>query len=224
MIGAAALLCSVFALFQDSTVIALSPVDIPPQLQVNVDAQRTFGALLAQQLRAAGFRIVPPDTTAVVWLHARDSLGGYFDTYTGKVIPAKRDSVMMTARRLLHDRHGADAWLRPAILVTGRPFTGGKVQWDGVEEESGGSGGLLEAFFGGTNVGTIPAASFLVSVEDLAGKEVYRGVGGIRLLARVRGKRLETVLDALATPERNAAAVHLALDSLPAKLAPTRSP
>jgi hypothetical protein len=222
--GAAALLGAVFALFQDSTVIAVAPVDIPPQLEVYVDAQRTFGALLAQQLRAMGFAVVPPETTVAVWLQARDSLGGYFDTYTGKAIPAKRDSVFMTMRRLLRDRHGAAAWLRPSLIVVGRPFTGGTVKWDGVEEESGGAGGLLHAFLGGTSVGTIPAASFAVYVQDLEGNQVYLGLGGIRLLARVRDKRFETVVDALATPERNAAAVHLALDSLPAKLAPTRRP
>ncbi len=86
--------------------------------------------------------------------------------------------------------------------------------------------GGLGGFLFGTKEGTVPALSLIVSVEDMTGTDLYTGVGGIRLVVRVDGDRFVRLpRDSLFMDgSRNAAAIHLALDSLPPSLAAKQRP
>ena len=68
--------------------------------------------------------------------------------------------------------------------------------------------------------GSVPALSLFIVLEDPTGKELYSGVGGIELAARIVGDRFVDVprLALLGDGGHNVTAVHLALDSLPARL------
>ncbi|HET7296946.1 MAG TPA: hypothetical protein VFI66_07365 [Gemmatimonadales bacterium] len=200
--------------------VAVSSVSVPRDLRSLAGPRAQFDSLISSSLRREGFAVVPAQVSESIWLRLRDSIGGYFDSYTGKLIEAKLQMVHEGTLRELRDRHGVDAWLHSEIEFVGAPFTGGKVKWHGTEQESGATGGL-GGFLFGTKKGSVPALSLFVSLEDTLGKEVYAGVGGIQLTTRVQGDRFVDVppLSLLADSARNAAAVHLALDSLPAHLA-----
>lgn len=206
-----------------ATVIAVSPVELPPALQRHSLAIARFDELIAARVREAGYATVPAETTLVVWVRTRDSLGGFYDAYTGKVVPAKRAAIFEAMRRALRDRYGADAWLQPSIRLTGAAFEGGKVRWDGAEEGTGGRGGLLGLLLLGTDVGTIPATSLRAYVESMDGRPMYDRAGGIRVLNQWLDGSWVIVPDPFEDAVRNGAAVRTALDSLVAALVPRRS-
>jgi hypothetical protein len=204
---------------QGMKTIAVSSVDLPRDF-VNLPSPRArFDSLIVSVLRSEGFTVVPSAVSDSIWVHLRDSLGGYFDTYTGKLLEAKWNVVHLGTLRALKARYGAEAWLHPDIAYVGAPFKGGKVKWHGVEQTSGAPGGV-GGFLFGTKTGSVPALSFFATVEDTAGKELYSGAGGIELAARIVGDRFVDVprLSLLGDGGRNVTAVHLALDSLPARL------
>lgn len=199
--------------------IAVSSISLPRELRSLPGPRAQFDSLITSSLRSEGFAVVPPQVSESIWLRLRDSIGGYYDSYTGKLIDAKLEEVHLGTLRELHARHAVDAWLHPEIEVVGAPFTGGKVKWHGTEQESGATGGL-GGFLFGTKRGSVPALSLFVSLEDTVGKDIYAGVGGIELTSRIKGDRFVDVPwpSLLRDGARNVAAVHLALDSLPAHL------
>jgi hypothetical protein len=205
--------------------IAVSSVLLPKSFGGAPDVRASLDSLIAERLRAEGFGVVPPQAAESIQLRLRDSIGGYYDTYTGKRVESKYEAVQGGTRRELKARYGADAWLHTVVGVVGASFTGGKVKWHGVEEKSGARGGL-GGFMFGTKTGTVPALSLFVVLEDTEGKSVYAGVGGIELASRIEGDHFVDIprADLLRDGARNAAAVHLALDSLPARLAAPPGP
>jgi len=199
--------------------IAVSSVDLPRDF-VNLTSPRArFDSLIVSVLRSEGFTVVPAAVPDSIWVRLRDSIGGYFDTYTGKLVEAKWNAVHLGTLRELKARYGAEAWLHPEIEFVGARFTGGKVKWDGVEQTSGAPGGV-GGFLFGTKTGSVPALSLFIVLEDPTGKELYSGVGGIELAARIVGDRFVDVprLALLGDGGHNVTAVHLALDSLAARL------
>lgn len=204
---------------QGGKTIALSSINLPSELRGMHGRGARFDSLITSQLRTTGFTIVPAQASESIWLRLRDSVGGYYDTYTGKLVEAKLDVVHTATLRELHARYGADGWLHTKIAFVGASFTGGKVKWHGTEQTSGARGGI-GGFLLGTKTGTVPALSLFVVLEDTAGKELYSGVGGIELAVQIQGGLPAYIpqLMLLNDEARNIAAVHLALDSLSASL------
>jgi hypothetical protein len=213
------------ALPQGVKTIAMDWVVLPREYGDLPSVRTRFDSLISDRLRAQGFAIVPPQVGESIWLRLRDSIGGYYDTYTGNLNPAKFEQVRTAALTELKTKYHVDAWLHPFIRAVLARFNGGKVKWDGVEEQSGARGGL-GGFLFGTKEGTVPALSLIVSVEDMTGTDLYTGVGGIRLVVRLDGDRFVRLpRDSLFIDgSRNAAAIHLALDSLPPSLAAKQRP
>jgi hypothetical protein len=199
--------------------IAVSSVEIPREFRRLPRPRARFDSLISSTLRTKGFAVVPWEVSESIWLRLRDSIGGYYDTYTGKLIKAKVEAVHMGMLRELHARYAVDAWLHSWIDVVSAPFTGGKVKWHGAEQESGARGGL-GGFLFGTKKGSIRALSLYVALEDTVGTELYEGVGGIELGSQIEGGRFVDITPGLLLVDeaRNATAVHLALDPLPTRL------
>lgn len=110
--------------------------------------------------------------------------------------------------------HHVDAILYSDIQRVRVRFRGAKAKWSGAEETTGGFGGL----FGLNQAGVLSGLTLFVKVVDSDEKELYSGEAGIQLTQRVRKNTSLVILPAdsiLASMERNSAAVHLALDSLP---------
>ena len=177
-------------------------------------ARARFDALVAERLREAGFAVVPAESSEAVWKRNVDSVGGFYDTYSGKLIPGKFAAVRAGTLRELRSRFRADVWLHPMIEVRVASFDGSQVDWDGAREASGAVGGVVKLLFG-SNQGTTQALSLVVAAETIDGKTFYNRAGGIQLLRKVYREGLLPVPRAslFADASRTAAAVHIALDA-----------
>jgi len=186
-------------------IIAVSPVEIPDGLADPQPARALFDSLIAAELMRAGLTVVPAHEADVIWKRLVDSVQGFYSALTGELVETKYRAVMTGTPRELRDRFQVDAWLRPEVELLSVDFEGGKARWDGTSEGMG-SG----------SSGSAPALSLVVSVLDAAGTEIYAGRGGIQV---VRKGSKEVSRDKLfKDSKRNLQAVHLAIDSLLARV------
>jgi len=178
--------------------------------------QFLIDSLLGARLREQGFDLTPLPLYDSLWLGFRDSVGGYYDPFTGRVVDSLFQIVLTRTRETLRVRYGVQAIAYAGLEVLQLPFSGGKVEWFGAEEESGGRGGLA-GFVLGRSRGTIPGITLVVNVQDLEGRRLARRLGGIQLRERIEGGEFVDVpRDKLFTdPALIVRAVRHATDSLP---------
>jgi hypothetical protein len=148
-----------------------SKVDDPPGVE-------RFEAMLLEGLRRRGFEpIDAARTRAAIEAFAQEE-GGLYDPYTGEA----RDAAVFTrVHRRLADSPGCQAIVTPRIVYVmatwqGDLFSTGTAFWDGVEQE-------LDA--GRNASGRIGAISLQVRIADLDDRDLYFGVGGIRVAHRL---------------------------------------
>jgi hypothetical protein len=193
-----------------------APVRVGFPLPQAETVRSTFDSLLGSRLREQGFEIVPPAVYDSLWLRFRDSVGGYYDPFTGRVVDSLFRVVDLRTRETLHDGYGARVIAYSALSVLNLPFSGGKVEWFGAVEESGGRGGL-EGFLFGRTRGTIPGITLVVTVQDIVGRRLARRLGGVQLLEHIEGGQfIEVPREQLfVDPQLAVHAVRHATDSLP---------
>jgi hypothetical protein len=185
--------------------IALSPTRLPDGLENPEPVQVLFDSLLAGELGRAGLTVIPSTEAGAIWKRLVDSVQGFYSAITGERVEAKYRAVMDGTRHGLTGRFHADAWLRPRIEVVPVDFEGGKARWDGASEGMGNG-----------SSGTVPALSLVVSVSDTSGTDIYSGRGGIQVLSK--GSKNVPRDKLFRDSKRNHQALHLAIDSLVARL------
>ena len=185
--------------------IALSPTGLPDGIDDPEPVRALFDSLLAGELARAGVTVIPSAEAGAIWKRLVDSVQGFYSAITGERVESKYRTVVDGTRRELRDRWHADAWLRPRIEVFPVDFEDGKARWDGTSEGMG----------SGTS-GTTPALSLVVSVSDTSGTEIYAGRGGIQVLRK--GSKNISRDKLFKDSKRNLQALHLAIDSLVARL------
>ncbi|HWZ29450.1 MAG TPA: hypothetical protein VNX15_12855 [Gemmatimonadales bacterium] len=181
-------------------VVAVDETTMPRLLPELRSRHVVFDSLITAVLESAGFTVITPGVTAATWQRVRDSLGGYYDRFTGRVVAGKLQAVETATFAVLRHDHHVDVWIRPSVATVQASFRGRKASWDGVQE---GSGGVI-------GDGILPALSLIVPVFDSAGHAVYQGIGGIELKSKADGETPPLLRDAA----RIVHAVHLAMDSL----------
>jgi len=187
------------------TTVALSPVEVPEGLDNPEPVRAWFDSAITSELVRAGVTVVPSREAGAIWRRLVDSVHGFYSAFTGERVSEKYDAVVMGTLRELRVRFHADAWLRPSVAVVAVDFEGGKARWDGASEGVG----------GGTS-GTVPALSLVITVSDTAGRDLYAGRGGIQVL---RKGFKDVPRDKLfSDSKRNLQALHLAIDSLVARV------
>lgn len=206
-----------------SRVVAVGGIELERSLRpIHDRARSAFDPVIEASLTGMGYHVVPPAVTDSVWNHLRDSLGGFYDPFTGRVVREKFEAVYEGTRRALREDLGADAWMQPAIETVSPGFGGGEARWHGMKEETGGRGGLAGLLIGRTT-GMLNAISLAIRIEDtLDGDLLYGRYGGIQLTSKlVSGELLAIDPDSLLRDEtRIGAAVTFALDSLVARWPP----
>ncbi|HET7791573.1 MAG TPA: hypothetical protein VFK78_12335 [Gemmatimonadales bacterium] len=200
---------------QPPKVIMVDVTFFPSEFNEFSKARERLDSLVAQRLRDAGFTVIPAESSEAVWNRQVDSVGGFYDTYTGKLVQEKFKAVRAGTLREMRTRFRADAWLHPVLQVRTASFDGSQVDWDGVREPSGAVGGAIRLLFG-SDAGTTSALSLMVQAEDMDGKTFYTRAGGIQLLMKVYREGLlpvprETVF---AVDSLSVRAVRIALDAL----------
>ena len=149
-------------------------------------------SLVGARLGEQGFEVVGPSVYDSLWLHFRDSVGGYYDPFTGRVVDSLFHVVQQRTREALRTDYTARAIAYVGLEVLNLPFSGGKVEWFGAVEESGGRGGVA-GFFLGRSIGTIPGITLVVTAQDLEGRRLSRRLGGIQLLEHIEGGQFAPV-------------------------------
>lgn len=100
-------------LVQRVHVIALTPVALPASVTDPGTPAAAIEALIAQQLEAKGYRVVPSAEWSKIWGEMAKQVGGVYDPITGIPDPKKRNAAFDFTMRELARRHGVDAmaWL-----------------------------------------------------------------------------------------------------------------
>jgi hypothetical protein len=195
--------------------IALRDVGIPDGLSQPDAVKAGFESLITAELKKAGFEVVPAKEFDVLWKEGAESVGGLFDSTTGKPDEAKLKQLYESVGRTLKERFNADAVLWPQFKATSARFAGGRATWDGVHQTM--TKGFWGAVAGGNTYGNIPAISLFVYIVDAEGKDLFVNVGGLQVAVKLgaNSKFIDVPKDALfADPERNQGAVSQALDGL----------
>ncbi len=187
-------------------VVALLPISIRPDVPNNVVGRQIFDSLIQTVLNRSGLTTILPDVVEPIWRRLADSVRGFYDPATGKLIVDKWTTVSGVAAREL----GAWGILHARVDVIHVRYRGGKPEeYDGVKEGMGPAKGE----------GAIDALTLTVVVVDSAGVPVQCGRGGVQLLARasvwngaIRPVKPETVFTDLS---RDVAAIERATGGLP---------
>ena len=209
--------------------IALVSTEAPDGLDDPDPAEALFDSLLAAELQAAGFSVVSTAATGAIWRRLVDSVGGYYDPFTGRKDTASFNAVRRSWQHHLRDTHGADATLFPRIVVVDARVTDWKASWDGTSQTVWPWSKTLLAVFdavvsglAGTEPalsseeGTTPALSLEVLIERLDGQVMYENRGGIEVWVKPDGHPVPRVA-LFQDMERNVKAVRLALGSILAR-------
>jgi len=181
-----------FAVAPDSLIrnirtIVVTPVTTPGDVVIPRDAAAKLESALEEQLQQAGFSVVPSFEYIGMWQHIADEFGGFFDTYTGA-----RDEELFAAattrlRSELVERFQVDALVFPELWEGTVPFYDGVARWDGTSQVVFGAYGLS---------GEVNALSLVVSIEDIAGTELFsNGIGFATTEAWYKNSWLPLVLE-----------------------------
>jgi len=202
------------SIFSRTRTIALAPAYASFELENPTTPCAKFDSLIAAEIRAAGFTVVPAHESAAIWERISDSVGGFFNPTTGARDSARFDTARRLAMDELRARFGADAWLHPSLGLVRADFRNGTAKWDGVKESYQSTGGkILNALGGVSTFGTAGAISLLVIVEDTRGVDLYANRGGVQLYVRPKGREFVEVPrgDLFIDELRNQTAVRIAL-------------
>ena len=200
--------------------MAVVSVEPPDDLEDPTPVEATFDSLLIAELVGAGFRVVSSQVTGDLWGGLVDSVGGYYDPFTGRQDTSKYNPLRRAWMRILREEHGADAVLFPSIVVVDAGVSDWKASWDGTSQRVQSIfSAALRAIAGEENAATTPALSLEVQIEDMDGEVVYVNRGGIEVWekpasGRGEGYREVPRSELFRDAERNTRAVRLALGSI----------
>jgi hypothetical protein len=207
----------------DSKTVAIFPVGRSRGDSVLDQRFLRVDTLVRRNVETQGFNVVPADTVLALFKHLSDSMGGIYDTMTGKPDSARTAELTAALGRDLVARYHVDLKLRPSLEIQYISFSGGKAHWCGAENKTGAPGGFLS--IAGTYSGKLPGLTLVVAAYDGTDKKVYSECGGIQLVAHVKKGLLAPVPSDSIMIDSNTVsyAVHVALDSLGARVGVERA-
>ena len=192
------------------TVIALLPIQLPDSLPEPERVRATFDSLLTALLTGAGYRVVGSEVTAPAWKQVVDSMGGYYDRRTGRIVHERYLAAASATVARLRAEHGTDALLAPGVIVTMAPTDKGTATWDGVSERVANAGWS-----------SVPVLTLVALSADAAGAVLHCGRGGLHSVVAYSQwwgtTKARPDAKFLADAERNAAAARRALAPLLAR-------
>jgi len=198
-------------------VAALRALRPPPDEElVPVAAQSRYLALMVARLEEHGWWVLPPEAFEQTYHEAALELGGIHDPITGREDADRRVQALDRTRRQLAARYGASVFVTGGIFVRPARFRGEIATWDGVSEQVTDIATWRKMLT--TTRGATRALSFGVLLEDVDGKVLHIGFGGIQLAERVERQRFVSVSPELlfADPALDERALDLAFAGWPA--------
>lgn len=182
------------SLFSVYETIAVAPVDTPADFDVSGDAMVQLEGAVEEQLERMGFSVVPPFEYLGIWQHIANETGGFYDTYSGQLDEELFEYAMERLRLDLSTRFDVDAILYPELWGGTVPFFDGIARWDGAAQAVFGARGMN---------GEVRVLSLVVSIEDIAGRELYsNGFGFATIEAWHNDEWLPLILDGVVRDSR----------------------
>jgi hypothetical protein len=168
--------------------IAIGEVGVPSGLTDPEGVRSRLSALLAEELTAMGFTVIPTEEVNRVARAIRDAAGPLFDPATGRPDSVRLAAMGEQFSAAVRDSLGANAFLDPDVVVRPAPFVSGKARWDGATQEVQSFGSTLLMAMGGVRKeGVVSALSLRVNILDRPGGQLlYQSFGGLEVLANHR--------------------------------------
>ncbi len=192
--------------FRDSvTRIVLAPVVLQTDVAVPEAVLQRIDSLIAGELSASGFEVVPSFVYEEIWMRLNEEAGGFFDPYTGERDEDRFQQAVDQLKLELREGFDPDALVYPEIWPVEAPVSYGTASWDGVRQTS----------FGVSEV--ILALSVVVVIEDMGGKELFVNGGGLEVAemwSRALGVVRRPTRDMFGDDQRLIDAVEVALHPL----------
>ena len=202
-------------IFRRVKTVAVATVRVSADLSDADQTRAEFQNMIADELKAEGFQVVPATEYDQIFKRLRDEISGFFDPKTGKADEEKIKKVHDLCRRELTAKFQTDAILYPAIVVVSANFYEQTASWNGVTETAT-AGNWLQRMFSGGYTGKIPALSLWVWLKDMNGEVLYANGGGLQLISKmsVKGFVDVPVQELLVDPKIKSRSVEIAFAPL----------
>lgn len=171
--------------------IVLAPVVPPPGVAVSAAAAAGIDSVIEQQLREAGFRVVPAVEYGKIWDRILRQMGGFFDPVTGERDEDKFTAARRELLRELQGRFETQVVLYAELEVVDAFVENGLAEWDDITQRIGRNNTIDARFrgsfdrgeFGDRDDGVVSAVSLVLAVDGADGTEMYRNFGGLEVLS-----------------------------------------
>lgn len=201
---------------EKAKIVGIVPMNIPDDVIEPAKRREEFEQALAEELKEAGFTVVPSSVYESIYESLKKTMGALYDPNTGKLIEDRHEVVAKHAFREYITTHRIDALAFPALIAVAAKWQANRAEWDGVQEATTGKEGFWADMAAPSAYGTIPALSFRMHMTSVYGDLCYFGVGGIQLCSRVaRGQFVDVPMHELLTDSaRNVRSVDIACQNL----------
>jgi hypothetical protein len=191
--------------------VCLEEFSVPEVIPEAKAREKAYVDLLRAELARGNLALVGKDETKGAFDRASRKVGGAFDRDTGATDEARFDKARAAGLGALRGELACDATMRAQFAIVRSLWESGHAVWDGVRQPVPGSGPK--------DYGWVAALSLWIEMDDMAGREIYFGAGGVQVLAGLRrhGRYVapeETVVEKkslLASEELNRKSIEVAL-------------
>jgi hypothetical protein len=171
--------------------IVLAPVVPPPDVAVSAAAAARIDSVVGQQLREAGFRVVPAAEYGKIWDRILQQMGGFFDPLTGVRDESKFAAARGELLEELLGRFETQVVMYAELEVVDAFVEGGLAEWDGMTQRIGRNNTIAAQFrgsfeqgeYGSRDDGVVSAISLVLAVDGADGTEMYRNFGGLEVVS-----------------------------------------
>jgi hypothetical protein len=196
--------------------VALMPLQLPQGIEDPEAVRAAFRKLVESRMQAGGFTPISDQEFQARWKGASKEAGGLYDLISGKVDVEKSKAVRQNVFRALQSEFGVEAILDVRVIRVLAGFAYGVANWDGARQEMQ-PGAFLQGILGVHTTGKVGALSLVVWLWDMNDRILFANAGGIQVTSTLSfGGEFVPVssTELLKDPERNSAAVNLALGQL----------
>lgn len=165
-------------------VIALTPVDADPVLEMPESAKAIIEQEVTARLQKRGYTVIPSSVLGNIRKQMEEQVGGT-TTESGQVDTAKVQAVREHSLRELWFRESFDALATMRVRVFRVPMESDRVEWDGTKAKIRYEG-RSEKYAANVSVSSVSLAMY-----DSTDKPIYLYYGGLEPLMYRNGEQLE---------------------------------
>ena len=165
--------------------LALLPIAAAPAAAVPDSVLSLISAEVKKLREKEDFTLLPPQETSAIETQFKD-------LYTNPQLAKNQEVISEHTIRELFHRHPVDGLVSVQVLPVAAPFVKDRAEWGGTTQKVEHRGdGLFGALTGKGYQGHIAASAIRIVISARSGKPLYNWMGGVELMMRRNGKKLE---------------------------------